>query len=329
MLKVSCLNIAVAVCGTLLAQSLPQAHGPQVPLLGFLSSDSPVSIRPIIGSPGATVLGPEIALPGDVTRVTPAPGQRFAIVERSGSSELGILHLSATEALSEESLSGAFAHADSIAFSPSGGVALLYSASTQQAQVLTGLPSGQVAQSLDLTPLNGAPITSLAISDDAQTTLVGVSNGTSGAVWSFAANQSPRQVLQLGSPAAMRFLAGRQDAVVADSAWQQVSLLTGIAQESSVRLLAGAAQGLSTPSDIEISSDQRRVWIADTTGNLLGVDLSSGATTSAAAPFAPAKLASLAGRSAFLVSSSDNASSGVWTPSSPGSELWRLAGGGK
>lgn len=346
MSRVSRLHFAIAAVATLLAQgslsaqslppgqTLPPARGPEVPLLGFLSSDSPVSLRPIIGSPGAIVVGSEIALPGDVTRVTPAPGQRFAIVERSGSSELTILRLGATEARTEEPLSGTFAHTDSIAFSPSGRVALLYSASLQQAQVITGLPSGQVAQSLDLTPLNGVPVTSLAVGDDAQTALVGVSNGSSGSVWSFTAGQSPRQVLQLGSPVAMRFLAGSEDAVVADSLWQQVSLLTGGAQASGARLLAGAAQGLSTPSDLEISADQRRVWIADTSGSLLGVDLNSGATTTTASPFAPAKLASLAGRAAFLVTSSDNASSGVWVPASPSPasstlDLWRLTGGGK
>ncbi len=329
MSRVSRLYLAIAASGTLIAQSLPPAHGPEIPLLGFLSSDSPLSVRPIVGSPGAIVVGAEIALPGDVTRVTPAPGQRFAIVERSGSSELAILHLGATEARSEEPLPGAFGHADSIAFSPSGRVALLYSASVQQAQVITGLPSGQVAQSLDLTPLNGVPVTSLAVSDDAQTTLVGVSNGSSGAVWSFAAGQPPRQVLQLGAPIAMRFLADNQDAAVADSAWQQVSLLTGVAQQSSARLLAGAAQGLSTPSDLEISADQTRVWIADASGSLLSVDLSSGATTATASPFAPAKLASLAGRVAFLVTSSDNASSGVWAPAAQSPDMWRLSGGGK
>jgi hypothetical protein len=35
-----------------------------------------------------------------------------------------------------------FSHSDRIVFSPSGSVAVLYSAMTNQAQVVTGLPGG-------------------------------------------------------------------------------------------------------------------------------------------------------------------------------------------
>lgn len=326
----SCLFLAVAVSGAMMAQSLLPAVGPKVPLLGYLTSNSPVSVRPIAGAPGAVAVGDPIPLPADVTQIFVAPGQRFGIVERAGAGELGTLQLGISESGGEQSLPGAVAQADSVAFSPSGGVALLYSASMQLAQVVTGLPlSGQVARSLDLTPLNGIPVASLAVSDDAQTALIGVSGRTSGAVWSFASGQPPRQLMQLGVPSAIRFFAGKQDAVVADSAWQQVSLIRSAGLEISSRTLASAAQGLSNPSDVEISSDQQQVWVADTSGSLLSIDLNSGATAVTDPSFPPAKLTRLSGQSVYLVTSQDNGSSGVWTPAVANARLWRLPGGSK
>lgn len=129
----------------------PNATALQVPLLGFLASKSPLGVRPIVGAPGAVVLGNPIRLPGDVTQVVPVPGQTFGIVERADATELAVLQLGATATGSVQPIPGTFRHADRLAFSPSGSVAVLYSASAQGAQVVTGLPaSPAVVQRLDL-----------------------------------------------------------------------------------------------------------------------------------------------------------------------------------
>ena len=325
----SCCCCLLTFGGTILAQTLSPAQGPQTPLLGYVTSDSPVSVRPIVGAPGAVVVGDAIPLPGDVTRFVLAPGQRFGIVERAGASELGILPLSVTESGTSQPLPGTSAHMDSIAFSPSGTAAVVYSAALQQAQVLTGMPSaGQISQSFDLTPLNGVPVTSLAVSDDAQAVLMGVSDGTSGAVWSLAPGQPAQQLVKLGVPSAIRFFAGKQDAVVADQGWQQVSLLSSVVQQFNSRLLAGSAQGVTVPSDVEISTDQQQVWVADGSGNLLNIDLNSGATTSTDSPVLPARLTRLSGKSLYLITSPDSTSSGLWAPATSSSP-WKLLGAGK
>jgi hypothetical protein len=201
-------------------------------------------------------------------------------------------------------------------------VALLYLATLQQAQIVTGLPSSaQIAQSLDLTILGGAPVTSLAVSDDAQAVLVGVSDGTSGAVWLFSSGQPAQQLVSVGVPSALRFFAGRQDAVVADTGWQQVSLLTGTAQQFNLQMLASAAKGITAPADVEISTDQQRVLVADG-GGLFSIDLSSAAVNTTDCPFTPAGLTKLSGQSVHLVTGRDSTSSGLWAPGTAESRVW-------
>ena len=88
------------------------------------------------------------------------------------------------------------------------------------------------------------------MSDDAEIVLAGVSDGTSGAVWALG-DQKAQRLLSVGVPSALRFLA------------QQISLVTGVAPPANVQLLAGSGQGLSGPTDVDISGDQQEVWVTD------------------------------------------------------------------
>lgn len=319
----------------------------RVPTLGYLVSVADVSVRPIVGSPGAVVLGPALPLPDGVTRVVPAPGQPFAIVECAGAAESGVLTLSLSGSGDVLAIANTFAHSDRIAFSPSGAVAVLYAASTQQAEVITGLPSSpQLSRTVDLSQA-GLPLTSIAVSDDAQAILAGVSDGTRGAIWTFAAGQSAQEVTAAGNPSALRFFSGKQDAVAADKGWQQVLLLPAGAAP---QVLAGAVEGIHAPADLEISTDQQTVWVADAnavdstavvrrekvhaagaaTGQLVSIGVTSGAVGSVASSVAAATLTRLAGDSVFLLTSKDGTAAGVFAPlavaASVNAAVWRLTG---
>jgi DNA-binding beta-propeller fold protein YncE len=313
------------------ARSTQAASTIQVPSLGYLTSESQRILRPILGAPGAVVLGDPIALPDKLTRLSIAPGQQYALTEFEGASELGVMPLNVDSAGASaghvQPIPGTFAHSDRLAFSPSGSVAVIYSAAVQQAQIVNSLPlSAQKIRQIHLIALGGVPVTSLAVSDDAELLLVGVSDGTTGQVWLFAGEQPGRQLMNVGVPSALRFFAGKQDAVVADSSLKQVSILTALAQQVNSRVLAGAAQGLSAPADLEISSDQNRVWVADAGNNgLLGIELSSGTVTATDCPFAPGGFTRLIGTSVFLISSGGTASVGLWAPDALNSRVWRLA----
>lgn len=313
-----------------LAQSPPTP--PQAPILGYLTLNS-VALRPIAGAPGAIVLGGGISVPDGITRVIPAPGQSFAIVELG--TESGVMTLSVSAPGVVTAIPNTFAHSDRIAFSPSGSAAVLYSATSKQVQVIDGLPSAaQLARTVDLSALP-QPLTCLAVSDDAQVILAGVSDGTNGSIWSFAAGQSAQQVTAAGDPSALRFFPGKLDAVAADKGWHQVlSLPAG----GAAQILAGSGQGIQSPADLEISSDQQTVWVADVPamtlrrrdkgnagGKLLAIDPGSGAVTSSDSPIPAGSITRLAGDSVFLLVSPDGSSAGIWAPSA-NSAVWKLTG---
>src|ERR1019366_6104187 len=161
--------------------------------------------------------------------------------ESDAATGLGILALGLSGGGVVQPIANTMAHADLVVFSPSGKVALFYSAALQQAQVVAGVPANaQIVQTLDLTVLDGVPVTSIAVSDDAQAVLVGVSDGISGAVWFFTGAQ-PQKLMSLGVPSALRFFAGKYDAVVAHSGWTQLSPLPGSGQQVHIQVLPGPA----------------------------------------------------------------------------------------
>lgn len=303
-----------------LAQSGANGSLPRVPVLGYFGSGS--SVRPIVGAPGAVVLGGAIALPDGISEVTPVPMSNFAIAESAGASESAVIPLNVDSAGEVRAIESSFAHSDRIAFSSSGTVAALYSSSAQQAQILVGLPENpRVDRSVDLSA-PGLPLTALAVSDDAQTILAGFSDGSSGAVWAFANGADPRQIAAAGNPSALRFFAASNDSVLADAAWQQIILLR---DGSAPQVLAGPGQGIAAPADLEISGDGQTVRVADSSGKLFSIDLGSGAVDGVDSSVQASALVRLA-PGVLLLGSADGTSLGIWTPQSTNRGVWRIAG---
>lgn len=340
------LPAAVALAQTS-ASAVASDSALKVPLLGYLVSTSPVTVRPVAGAPGAVVLGGAIPLPAGITAISAAPGQAFAVVEQAGASQSGVLTLSLEGGGDVAPIANSFPHSDRVAFSPSGSAAVLYSAAAGRAQVITGLPaSPQLARTVDLSAAGPTgSVTSLAISDDAQMILAGVSDDAQGAIWNFTADQSAQQITAAGVPTALRFFSGRKDAVAVDRGWRQVLMLPAGA---AARILASANDGIGAPSDVEISTDQQTIWVADgsaidhtplarrksahapgqAAGRMFRIDAGSGAVTSMDSSVAAATLIRLAGDSAFLLISQDGASTGLLSSTGDGGSatVWKLTG---
>jgi hypothetical protein len=300
----------------------------QAPVLGFLVSNTPLAVRPIFGVPGAVVVGDPLTLPGDVTRVTMAPNQKYALTEQNDTPEMGLLPLTDSGAGDIQTIPGSLSHADRVAFSPSGTSAVIYSASLQRLQLLTGLDTATPAVSdMNLDAISGTPLTALAVSDDAQAVLAGLSDGTNGAVWLLSTQAQATQLMPASVPSAIRFLPQSQDAILADSGWKQVTTLTAVIAQFSSRLLAGESQGVNAPADLDVSPESGRAWVADAGGSsLLVIDITSGIVASIDSPLAPSSLLRLTGRSVFLVTAQDGTSTGVWAPEAANTGVWRLPG---
>jgi DNA-binding beta-propeller fold protein YncE len=194
--------------------------------------------------------------------------------------------------------------------------------------LLTGLASAApVVSDMNVNAINGTPLTAVAVSDDAQAVLVGLSDGTSGAIWLLSAQAQAKQLMPAAVPSAIRFLPQSQNAVLADSGWKQVALLTGVTTQFSSRLVADESQGVSAPADVDVTPDSNRIWVADAGASaLLVIDIAAGAVASIDSPFAPSSLLRLAGRSVFLVAAPEGTSTGVWAPEAPNTGVWRLPG---
>lgn len=296
----------------------------QVPVQGFVASQ-PAMLRPILGLPGAVVLGDPLLLPDDATRILLPPGQAYALVERSGAEVMGLVSLSREGAGVWQAIEGAWFGANRIAFSPNGSAAVLYSGATKQVQFLAGLPqSPRVVRQLDVGSLGDASVTALAVSDDAEVLLVGVSDGQLGTISSFDAAGPAAASVKLGVPSNIRFLPRSRNALIADAGWNQILLLEDVSGDFRLRVLADDRQGVSAPADAQISGDGKRVFVANTgAGNVLVAEIDSGSVAALACGCTPGTLERLPAASAFVLNGADSLSSWLWDVDS---RLTRFAG---
>jgi len=129
------------------------------PSSGFVFDGAAQSLRPVLGVPGASILGDPLSFGFALTSASVAPAQDLAVVSAADGS-LHIFRL-ASGASTERTVDGLSIVPERVVFSPSGTSAALYAAG--KAQILTGLPdSPALAGTLDL---GGAP-SAFALSDD-------------------------------------------------------------------------------------------------------------------------------------------------------------------
>src|SRR5581483_4409199 len=129
------------------------------------------ALRPILGLPGASLLGNPVGFGFDATAAFIAPRQDAAFAVSSD----GSFHLFRLDAgnVTEQSFNGIGSTPDRVVFSPSGTAAALYAGGS--IAVVKGLPASPViAGGVDLSP--GTNLDSLAVSDDGAVLLVSAGN---------------------------------------------------------------------------------------------------------------------------------------------------------
>ncbi len=293
--------------------------GFSIPSLGFVASQTPAQLRPILGIPGSARLGNPLLLPNTVTQIYVAPGQAFALAQQVPGIPLGLILL---EGLSSETLSlpvtpiaGAMSQADLLAFGPLGRSAVLYSRQTNHLQVLTGLPRApQVYLDVPNVSVANTP-QKLAISDDAQIVLI---TDGAGAVYSLSQGAAPTIVHHSPDISAVAFLAGSHDAVICDRSLNSAALL----QSSSISPVAAVAplsEGCQ-PEDAASTADGKTILVACAGQQaLLAVDRVSGMTRTYSVPTTPGAFDRLSVRDTFLISPPQGSTYWlfVWGPGGP------------
>jgi len=271
-------------------------------------------LRAIIGLPGGAQLGPPLSLPFTVDEARVSPQSDFAIAvgtERGTNlrpigtlrqpKEVWVVNGLSTGSPTAAKLDGVTA--DAVVLNATGSAALLYSARTRSIQFLTSLP----AQPKPSAPVSiqaiGGAVTSMALSSDGATAVIGVSSLENGGVYMLSATASaPSLLTATANPVALELYNHDNDLIVADAAASRVFTVKSIHAVPGPQPLIGSEAGLKKPAGVRVTGD-RNLFIADGGANaVFEMDLVTGTVTGQiAASAAPVRLDALSLPDAFAL----------------------------
>lgn len=241
------------------------------PVIGYVLDHAIKQIRPINGILGSSVLGEPLSLPFSVATAAFSPRGDFALtISASDTSTAYVLeHLGDTNTVA--AIDGIIPSVDRVIFNAEATAAALLATGNHQLQFLSGLPSSPTAgPSVDLSSIDGT-ITAVAMDGTGTKILIGAS-AEHGALYLVTDEQnSPRLIASFGSPAALALQNGDQDVIVADAAISELSLIRNFASVPELFRIAGERDGIADPAGLRITSDGRKLYIANRSSQTLDV----------------------------------------------------------
>jgi hypothetical protein len=274
---VKLLSTAFLIASSALAQGNGSIEGP---VLGMVFDPDTAAVRLLEGIPGTAKVGAVLA--PDLATAAVAANRGFAIgVQRNGAPVL-------VTSAGARPLPAARAGASRVIVSPRGTAAALVFAG-RSVEIFTGLPeAAQLRRTLDLEEMPAE----LALSDDGEV-LLSIVRGRRGGDTVFVHRDAGPQVFyRARRVAAVAFVPGTQDALVAESAAVKIVRPDLGEQRAGVDLD-------SSVSAVAASPDGSRVFIASRAGRVTIHDLRSGASSSVVCACAPRSFAPLRGNSVF------------------------------
>jgi hypothetical protein len=242
------------------------------PALGFVFHSG--TFTPIIGVPGASVLGASVDSGLGSTDAVVSPNQNYALLAGGEPRALYLLRLPARGAPASP-IDGVVAP-DLMALSPVGDAAALYRASDGVLQILTGMPDApQVVREIPVASLGGM-LKSVAVADDGQAILAVVG----GQVLFIPADGIARPLPVEGPVSAMAFRPRSHDAITAGKRDGHVSLILGESENMVIKEMAAPNDGLVKPVAVAFSLDGARVFAAGSEGILVEFDPAGGSPQS-------------------------------------------------
>ncbi len=295
------LLIGTAVWAWPAEDSVPGLHGP---VLGYVLDSSMQAIRPINGIPGSSLLGPPLLLPFSVASAAFSPRGDFAVVVSASDDRTALVLRNLGAATGIAVIEGAVSGADRIYLNADASAGALLASGVNQLQVLHGLPGAPTADPpIDLSSIPGT-ITTLVINRAGSKILIGAS-ANYGALYLADTDLQiqPRLIGNFGSPTALALLHRDQDVIVADAALNQLSLIHNFDGMPEEYLLAGESGGIAAPSGLQISSDERRIYIANEASRTLDIWDFEKQSIVASLPLdaGPTRLTPLQGSSTFVL----------------------------
>jgi DNA-binding beta-propeller fold protein YncE len=227
------------------------------PLMGAVLDPPSGGVRLILGVPGAATLGAPVPLGIDASRAALSANLDYVLAAAADDGRMVLIrNLSGapTPAMPLE----AAPSADRIVLSPDGSSAALLYASRSRVNVITGLPDfPTLGAELDLSGLPEAP-SSIAISDGGQSVAAVAGDN----VVAFRSDGRSNTVA-IAKRAVVAFLHGSSDLVFTDSDSSSVFLIRDINGTAGLTFVARDPDGVSSPSAVQISRDNRTLIVAN------------------------------------------------------------------
>lgn len=254
------------------------------PVGGYVFDKAARSLRPVLGLPGASLLGNPIHWRYRVDQAFISPKLDSAVgVTSEGTFRLFRLRDGIVTELAVGGLAPA-GSSYSVAYSPSGSSVALCAGNS--VQLVSGLPDAPaVGGNVDLTAAD-VP-SALAVSDDARTLLVSVNNS----IRFFESYADMGKLMDTAPSALVAFAADSHDAAVAD-AGTGVLLFHDLAGAGASQVIAPPGENGTAPSGLAFSADGKALFLASTAAQAVTqLDLSTGSGSRIACNCSPTVLA--------------------------------------
>ena len=254
------------------------------PVAGYVFDKATRALRPVLGLPGASLLGSPINWRYRVDQAFIAPKLDSAVgVTSEGAFRLFRLRDGIVTELAVSGLAQA-SPPYSVAFSPSGSSVALYAAN--RVQLVSGLPDAPVVGgSIDVTAA-GVP-SALAVSDDARALLVSSNNS----IRFFESYADMGKLIDTAPGALVAFAAASHDAAVAD-AGAGVVLFHDLVGAGASQVIAPPDESGAASSALAFSADGKALFLANAAAQAVThLDLSAGSRNRIACGCSPTTLA--------------------------------------
>ncbi|HLG98165.1 MAG TPA: hypothetical protein VKX49_17750 [Bryobacteraceae bacterium] len=290
------LIVTVGFIGIMVAGVFAADTNIQSPLTGLVFDGT--AVRPIVGWPGASVLGDRIDLGFDAVAVQFNFAKDFGVAIDGSSAKVMLLRGVRSGRISSSAIGQTTA--DSIELNSAGTAGVLVSKSNATVQIVNGLPDAPVfSQTISFSAV-GYPLTAVDADDAGASILAGFSDGNHGEVDRFDSAGGRSILSAAGYPSAVRYANTGKDAVIADSATNQVILIRDV-QGLKEQLVAASG------SDV-VGTLAMRVWNGQLlvacpgAHKVIQVDLSQPAVVGEFdIPVAPSRVDGLVDAQTFLV----------------------------
>jgi hypothetical protein len=248
--------------------------GIQGPVSGFVLDSRMAAIRPVNGMPGASTLGPALALPFPIQSAAIAAAMDFALAVSGSDGALYLVRGLASGSPTAAGIEGAMDGASRLLLNAPGTAALLFSADSQLLQLITGLPAqARVSATLDTSTVGA--LSAMALSADATRIVAGTAG--EGALYEFnPGGDGPRWLAATHGLSAVAFRNGDRDILFANQATNEVVLLSGSEGDGGIAVLAGEPDGVSQPVALASLNGGREVWVANSgASSVLAIDMAN------------------------------------------------------